>query len=86
MTNASDLLIAKQGWLAAYPSSLQDSLRAHLQWVRYRTGQPLLQADRLPHQVMIIAEGSVRLVAEDPATGPFSLARLGVGDALGWCG
>ncbi len=86
MTNASDLLIAKQGWLAAYPSSLQDSLRAHLQWVRYRTGQPLLQADRLPHQVMIIAEGAVRLVAEDPATGPFSLARLGVGDALGWCG
>ncbi|MFL0726332.1 MAG: cyclic nucleotide-binding domain-containing protein, partial [Prochlorococcus sp.] len=86
MTNDSHLLIAKQGWLAAHPSSLQDSLRAHLQWVRYRTGQPLLQADRLPHQVMIIAEGAVRLVADDPATGPFSLARLGVGDALGWCG
>ncbi len=87
MTNDSNNLpIPMQGWLAAHPSSLQDSLRAHLQWVRYRTGQPLLQADRLPHQVMFIAEGAVRLVADDPATGPFTLARLGAGDALGWCG
>ncbi|MFL0790352.1 MAG: peptidase domain-containing ABC transporter, partial [Prochlorococcus sp.] len=30
--------------------------------------------------------GAVRLIADDPATGPFTLARLGVGDALGWCG
>lgn len=60
--------------------------RSHLQWLRYRTGQPLLQADRLPHQVMFIAEGAVRLIADDPATGPFTLARLGSGDALGWCG
>ena len=49
------------------------------------TGQPLLQADRLPHQVMFIAEG-LRLIADDPATGPFTLARLGSGDAVGWCG
>ena len=31
------------------------SQRSKLQWLRYRTGQPLLQADRLPHQVMFIA-------------------------------
>ena len=62
------------------------SKRAQLQWLRYRTGQPLLQADRLPHQVMFIAEGAVRLIADDPSTGPFTLARLGSGDAVGWCG
>ncbi len=76
--DASPLPIPIQGWLAAQSSKLQ--------WLRYRTGQPLLQADRLPHQVMFIAEGAVRLIADDPATGPFTLARLGSGYALGWCG
>lgn len=75
---AAPLPIPIQGWLEAQ--------RSKLQWLRYRTGQPLLQADRLPHQVMFIAEGAVRLIADDPATGPFTLARLGSGDALGWCG
>ena len=66
--------------------SVLTSQRSKLQWLRYRTGQPLLQADRLPHQVMFIVEGAVRLIADDPTTGPFTLARLGSGDALGWCG
>ena len=76
--DAAQLPIPLQGMLAAQ--------RSKLQWLRYRTGQPLLQADRLPHQVMFIAEGAVRLIADDPATGPFTLARLGSGDAVGWCG
>jgi CRP-like cAMP-binding protein len=76
--DASPLPIPIQGWLAAQ--------RSKLQWLRYKTGQPLLQADRLPHQVMFIAEGAVRLIADDPATGPFTLARLGSGDAIGWSG
>ena len=76
--DAAQLPVPLQGVLA--------SQRSKLQWLRYRTGQPLLQADRLPHQVMFIAEGAVRLIADDPATGPFTLARLGSGDALGWCG
>ena len=76
--NEAPLPIPMQGWLAAQ--------RSKLQWLRYRTGQPLLQADRLPHQVMFIAEGAVRLIANDPASGPFTLARLGSGDVLGWCG
>ena len=86
MTADSMLPIPQGGWLAKQPVSMQKALNAHLQWVRYTTGQPLLQADRLPHQVMFIADGAVRLIADDPATGPFTLARLGVGDALGWCG
>ena len=86
MTADSLLPIAQTGWLAKQPASMQKALSAHLQWVRYTTGQPLLQADRLPHQVMFIADGAVRLIADDPATGPFTLARLGVGDALGWSG
>ncbi|WP_413747100.1 peptidase domain-containing ABC transporter [Synechococcus sp. MIT S9507] len=76
--DASTLPVPLQGILA--------SQRSKLQWLRYRTGQPLLQADRLPHQVMFIAEGAVRLIADDHATGPFTLARLGSGDAVGWCG
>jgi len=76
--DASQLPIPLQGLLA--------SQRAQFQWLRYRTGQPLLQGDRLPHQVMFIAEGAVRLIADDPVAGPFTLARLGSGDAIGWCG
>ncbi|WP_413404389.1 MULTISPECIES: peptidase domain-containing ABC transporter [unclassified Synechococcus] len=76
--DTSSLPVPLQGVLA--------SQRSKLQWLRYRTGQALLQADRLPHQVMFIAEGAVRLIADDPATGPFTLARLGSGDAVGWCG
>lgn len=76
--NASSLPVPLQSVLA--------SQRSHLQWLRYRTGQPLLQADRLPHQVMFLAEGAVRLIGDDPSSGPFTLARLGSGDALGWCG
>lgn len=75
--------------ISVLPVPLQgvlQSKRAQIQWLRYRTGQPLLQADRLPHQVMFIAEGAVRLIADDPSTGPFTLARLGSGDAVGWCG
>ena len=54
------------------PIPLQNFLasqRTKLEWLRYRTGQPLLQSDRLPHQVMFIAEGAVRLIGEDPASG-----------------
>ena len=71
------------------PIPLQNFLasqRTKLEWLKYRTGQPLLQSDRLPHQVMFIAEGAVRLIGEDPASGPFTLARLGSGEAIGWCG
>ena len=75
--------------VTALPIPLQNFLasqRAKLEWLRYRTGQPLLQSDRLPHQVMFIAEGAVRLIGEDPASGPFTLARLFSGEAIGWCG
>jgi ATP-binding cassette subfamily B protein len=86
MPEDPSLLVLQQGWLADQSSSLQHALRTHLQWLRYRTGQALLQRDRLPHQVMFIAQGAVRLVADDPRHGPFTLSRLGPGDALGWCG
>lgn len=86
MADVTNLPILQRGWLAEQSATLQQALRSHLQWLRYRTGQALLQRDRLPHQVMFIAEGAVRLVADDPATGPFTLAKLGPGDAIGWCG
>lgn len=86
MDSNFSLQILQQGPLAENSITLQQCLRSHLQWLKYHTGQPLLQCDQLPHQVFFIAEGSVRLVATDPVTGPFTLARLGPGDSLGWCG
>ena len=86
MDSNFSLLILQQGSLVENSSTLQQCLRSHLQWLKYQTGQALLQCDQLPHQVFFIAEGSVRLVATDPVTGPFTLARLGPGDSLGWCG
>ena len=71
-------------WLGPAGDELRDELKRSLQWFRYRLGQPLLQADRLPHQVIFIADGQVRLVGHDPVAGPFTLANLGPGDAIGW--
>ncbi|QEY32410.1 ATP-binding cassette domain-containing protein [Synechococcus sp. RSCCF101] len=78
--------ILQQSWLAHGSADLREAIKRHLQWVRYRPGQTMLQRDRLPHQVMFIADGKARLVADSPQTGPFTLARLGPGDAIGWCG
>ncbi len=73
-----------QGWWAALPEACLQELDANLTWQRYRIGQPLLQADRLPHAVLLVDTGMVRLVAHDPQLGAFSLCRLGAGAAVGW--
>ena len=74
------------GWLAAASTALRRQLAREVQWQRYSAGRTLLQADRLPHQVLLIQQGRVRLVGNDPASGPFTLTRLGAGDAVGWVG
>ena len=86
MNSNFSLQILQHGPLAENSTTLQRCLRSHLQWFKYQTGQALLQCDQIPHQVFFIAEGSVRLVATDPSSGPFTLSRLGPGDSLGWCG
>jgi len=74
------------GWLADASPELRRLLAREAQWQRYSAGRTLLQADRLPHQVLLIQRGRVRLVGNDPSSGPFTLTRLGDGDAVGWVG
>ena len=86
MTATPAPLLNCGGWLAAASPPLLQRLARESQWQRYEAGRTLLQADRLPHQVLLIQQGRVRLVGTDPNTGPFTLARLGPGEAIGWVG
>ena len=78
--------LVDHGWLASASPALRQQLSREVHWQHYSTGRTVLQADRLPHQVCLIQRGRLRLVAHDPTTGPFTLARLGSGDAVGWLG
>ena len=78
--------LVNSGWLAGCSESLRQQLAREARWHRYSAGRTLLQADRLPHEVALIQQGRVRLVASDPHTGPFTLSRLGSGGAVGWVG
>ncbi|MEA5419892.1 peptidase domain-containing ABC transporter [Spirulina sp. CCNP1310] len=52
---------------------------------RYRMGQTLLVRDKIPHQVVILYEGQVRLIGYDPTTKmPLTLQLLQPGDMIGW--
>ena len=85
MTSGLQPLVAG-GWLAGCSEALRQQLAREARWHRYSAGRTLLQADRLPHEVALIQQGRVRLVASDPHTGPFTLTRLGSGGAVGWVG
>ena len=53
--------------------------------VRYRVGQPLLQRDQLPAQVVLLYEGEVRLLGYEPGHQlPVTLQRLQPGSLIGW--
>ena len=59
--------------------------QAHI--LRYRMGQPVLRSESLPHQVVVILEGQVRLLGYDPHhNNPLTLDRLSKGDVLGIAG
>jgi len=77
-------LFTGEGWLAGLSVEREAELSSQLEWQRYGVGQPLLQADRLPHALLLVQEGSVRLVGHDPQQGPISLLKVGPGAALGW--
>ncbi|MFU8884512.1 MAG: peptidase domain-containing ABC transporter [Cyanobacteriota bacterium] len=70
--------------MAPLSPEAQHAIAAELVWQRYDIGQPLLQADRLPHAVHLIQQSRVRVVGNDPQQGAFSLALLGPGEAVGW--
>ncbi|MBT9317580.1 peptidase domain-containing ABC transporter [Leptothoe spongobia] len=69
------------------PAEALQSLSEKSQLLRYRMGQPILRRETMPHQVVLIKEGQVRLLGYDPYTkNPITLKLLGPGDILGLAG
>ncbi|ESA32225.1 cyclic nucleotide-regulated abc bacteriocin lantibiotic exporter [Leptolyngbya sp. Heron Island J] len=69
------------------PTEVLQSLADTSQLLRYRMGQPILRRETMPHQVILIKEGQVRLLGYDPYTkNPITLDLLGPGDILGLAG
>ncbi|MEM1255129.1 MAG: peptidase domain-containing ABC transporter [Cyanobacteria bacterium P01_H01_bin.21] len=69
------------------PAEVVQTLADQSQLLRYRMGQPILRRETMPHQVVVIKEGQVRLLGYDPYTkNPITLKLLGPGDILGLAG
>ncbi|XGB43544.1 MAG: peptidase domain-containing ABC transporter [Nodosilinea sp. LVE1205-7] len=65
------------------PSALSQLLQT-AQLFRYRVGQPLALREVLSQQVLVILEGQVRLLGQDPRSQqPLTLERLGEGNLVG---
>ncbi|MBW4692155.1 MAG: peptidase domain-containing ABC transporter [Lyngbya sp. HA4199-MV5] len=82
-----------QAFLAeTFPFSLLTSqalteMVRHCQLLRYRLGQVILSSGALPDQVLILYDGTVRLIGNEPHTQQaITLRRLQAGDMLGWVG
>ena len=69
------------------PAEALQRLSEKSQLLRYRMGQPILRRETMPHQVILIKEGQVRLLGYDPYTkNPITLKLLEAGDILGLAG
>ncbi len=69
------------------PAAARQDLADRMQPLRYRVGQPILVRDKLPAQLHIVYEGTVRLLGYDPAQPvPLTLQRLTSGAMIGAAG
>ncbi|MEM7792855.1 MAG: peptidase domain-containing ABC transporter [Cyanobacteria bacterium P01_C01_bin.118] len=69
------------------PAEALQALAEKSQMLRYRMGQPILRRETMPHQLVLIKEGQVRLLGYDPYTkNPITLKLLGPGDLIGLAG
>lgn len=60
-------------------------LSTKCQLLRYRTGQPIFEREKMPTQVAIIYQGQARLLGYDQRLQmPVSLKKMTVGEILGW--
>ncbi len=60
-------------------------LSAKCQLLRYRTGQPIFEREKMPTQVAIIYQGQARLLGYDQRLQmPVSLKKVEAGEILGW--
>ncbi|OCR02798.1 peptidase C39 [Oscillatoriales cyanobacterium USR001] len=91
MTSSAVSLPVIQAFLAEIPpfdrlseAALQ-SLVSKCQLLGYRTGQPLLERERMPNQVAIIFQGQARLLGYDQRSQRLvSLRLIGPKEILGW--
>jgi len=67
------------------PRAKLEQLSKRAQTFRYRMGQSILRRETLPHQVVIVADGQVRLLGYRPTNQlPFTLQQLKEGECFGW--
>jgi ATP-binding cassette subfamily B protein len=67
------------------PPDVQTALMGQIRPLRYRMGQTLLMRDKIPHHIVILYDGQVRLIGYDATTKlPLTLQRLEAGDMVGW--
>lgn len=68
-------------------ANAQQQLCQQLRLLRYRIGQEILVRDILPHQIIILYQGQVRLLGYDRRTQmTITLKLLEAGEILGWTG
>ncbi|MGB0560321.1 MAG: ABC transporter transmembrane domain-containing protein, partial [Spirulinaceae cyanobacterium] len=85
-TEIQTFLSQKTPFRVLTPSVLTEVV-SQMRPLRYRMGQTLLLKDKLPHQIIILYEGQVRLLGYDPTTKmPATLELLGTGAMIGWMG
>lgn len=71
---------------ARLPAEERAALATKLTLRRYRLGQTLLRDDALPDGVLLLCQGRLRVLAQDPAGATITVDRPGPGALLGWAG
>ncbi|MCS7292415.1 MAG: peptidase domain-containing ABC transporter [Gloeomargarita sp. SKYBB_i_bin120] len=72
-------------FMQALAPAVQQRVLDAIQVWKYRIGQPLLVAHQTPDQVLLLYQGSVRLLFTDPRSQKLvTLARLSPGAVVGW--
>lgn len=67
------------------PAELRDTWFGGGKLLRYQPGQYLLRPDELPERILLVLQGQVRLLVNDPEDQrPITLEKRGPGQLLGW--
>ena len=80
-------VLAKTVFFEQLPPSALQELATKCQLLRYRIGQPLLVREKMPTQVLVIYQGTARLIGYDHRQqSPVSLGLVEPKTVLGWAG
>ena len=77
--------LAGQPPFSLLPAELGQAWFAGAKLLRYQPGQYLLRPDELPDRILLVLQGQVRLLVNDPEDQyPITLDKRGPGQLLGW--